>query len=256
MFPVKPKTLAINWGHPITKGLVFCQPLFECGGIIPQDLVSKNKAVAFTNTPLWHRGILSSMVFFNGLATTGPYITTNSPPAVRNTHQRTYCAMIYKTGTPAATSGRVIQEGDGNADGLCFTDNINLMVLFSKAWSGTAPSWRWPLPPVNVLTFYIVTYDSSNVANVPQLWANGIKQVLNTSVQPTGTLTFLDSHITIGNINDGVNVGNRTYNGYISDVCKWNRILTDKEVQELSVDPWMMYRRSSFKKKLLTGQPI
>lgn len=238
---VRPRVPVINWQNPITKGLVFCQPLFENGGTQPVDLVSKNKATTFTNTPTWIKDAVGSMISYNGAATNGPTVDTVTGATFRSTTRFSYCFFQYRVGDTSAPSGRIAQETDGTSAAQVIYDN-NVNVIFQSGVRSTLGVWNYALPANKTLNFWVFTYDSSNTANVPIAYMNGAVLTLVSSTTPVGALSAnLDTHLTVGNIKAGGNVSNRTYNGYLSDVCKWNRILTPQEVVELSAYPWRIY---------------
>lgn len=208
------------------------------------DLVSRNVANTFSNTPLWVKNGIGSMLSFNGAATNGPTVDLVTGAGFRATPVFSYCFFQYRVGNTSATSGRFVQETDGTSAAQVIFDNNSNVVFQSGVRATTNGLWNYALPANGTLNFWVFTYDSSSTLNVPIAYMNGIPLVLASSTTPSGGLTAgLDTHIDIGNIKAGGNVSNRTYNGYISDVCKWNRILSPQEVKQLYTNLWGIYQQ-------------
>jgi hypothetical protein len=78
-----------------------------------------------------------------------------------------------------------------------------------------------------------VSYDRSNLANVPVFYINGVKHPTATLSMPSGTPPPFTGTGTIGN-NSSLN---RAWNGLIDDLRIYDRVLSDSEVFTLSLDP-------------------
>lgn len=244
-FSTKPRTLRINWGNPLTRGLVFSQPIISPNPNV-DELVSKTRT-AITN-PIANNYTMTAgglMITADGAASSGQYIATPLLSTGRSTKKQTHCFFTVRVGDGlGSTTNSYFRESDLTNAGFNVTDNsaVSSLIVASAAWSTTNGNWRFPLPSNGILYFYVVTYDATDVANVPNVYRNGVKQTPTLSTQPVGTLTHYDSHLVTMNIYQSGNIGTRTLNGHINNVCKWNRVLTETEILRLTTNPWQIYQ--------------
>lgn len=250
----KPSFPQLNRSHPLTQGLVLNVPLFEGAGISAIELLSNSRGI-MSNLPTWVSGGVGNMLSFNGAASSGPYVDVTMPANARNTVQQSYSFFIKRVGDSSASAGRIFTETNLASSGHVFSDNKVNMQFLAQVFATTNGTWSYPLPANGVLTFYVITYDSSSLSNTPSVWANGVLQTASASTQPVGARTFNDSDLIIGNINQTGNVGTRTYNGFISDFCKWNRLLSAEEAIQLSADPFQIYKKKSLLAELSAAIP-
>lgn len=242
----------INWKNPITRGLVFCQPCSEKGvrtsSSKVRELVYKvvGNPAAGTNQPATVKHSIGNMLSFDGTSP-GPVVSTPLISKQRSTTQASYCVFALRKGAGPSDNGRVFSES-GLSDaktGNQLTDQTFLnRMQFEVPFSTTSGAWSFPQQALNTLHFYVITYDGASVSNVPDCWTDGIKQTATQQQAPVGTQEFHDTNMLLGNISQSGNAFTRTYNGYLGNLCKWNRILTPAEVRRLSTDPWCIYRKS------------
>jgi hypothetical protein len=147
-------------------------------------------------------------------------VTVADSASIRDLATITYSAWVNQTAN--GVSSRIIDKvykqflsGDGT-------------VSFNHNFSGTQGSWyKSSAFSMGAWHHVTVTYDNSNVANVPILYVDGVKQTWTGLTQPTGTATLdTGSSIYIGNNNTYT----RGLQGKIDGPRIYNRILTGSEI--------------------------
>ncbi len=133
-------------------------------------------------------------------------------------------------------SGRVVDTTDGLAEGyFIFLDGVAAGVTgvqFARQFTGGNAQWDTDGRPVQRDGWNSVTvrYDDTDIANDPTISVQGqTVDSNNTGAGPSGTaVSDFGNNLFVGNrIGD-----DRTFNGQISIVLMWNRILTDAEVSQ------------------------
>jgi hypothetical protein len=244
-FPLKPRNPIINWGHPLTKGLVFTVPLSMGGGTSPTELVSRAKcSFAGTPNPTWKNSLVGKCLDFTGTSTAGEavYFTPNSYARGLTKYSIEQLLMFRSAGAGSvATSFRVTDNTNSMNTIRVFDVNANSL-LFTHFWTTTSGAWRVTGLTTNTIYHIVVTYDGSSSSNVPVMYVNGVRSTLTLVTNPSGTInnTF-DSQFILGNINQTGNVGNRTWDGQIYKTSYYNRILSDQEAIQLYKNPWQIY---------------
>ena len=83
--------------------------------------------------------------------------------------------------------------------------------------------------PIGTLTHLAVTFDDSNINNLPSIYINGIVQAITEMANPSGNyLSDAGQNITIGN--NETSPSNRTFDGLIDVPALYNRILSASEI--------------------------
>jgi len=101
-------------------------------------------------------------------------------------------------------------------------------------------NWRWETE--NIMTagdvfHFAVTYDGGSSDNDPRMWLtlSGNSANENTVTQigtPSGSIVTTASNYVL--MNDLPSGGGKTFDGWVAEVARWNRILTDTEVEALA----------------------
>ena len=230
--------------NPLTKGLVFDVPFLEKGGIAPRDLVGRAKG-AFSGSPTWVKDRFGSALSFDGNTTIVDFTALSSQ---KDLIRLTVEALVMARGAGAGASDiGILHKGDTSTTTKRFRfgfDNSATLLEFQSSWDADAVTGDWGSPSGSIvqnLWYHVVgTYDFSVATNTPVLYINGKSQSITTFANPSaGTVPTADGNeIGIGN---RVFDLNREFNGYISYVRLWNRILNRNEVSDLYQNPWQIY---------------
>lgn len=148
-----------------------------------------------------------------------------------STEQMTFCAWIYKNGDGGGNLGRIIDFGDGD---VVVTTNVSEQVGFIAKWNGAQVLWSTTLSNLFKLDQWAhiaITYDATNTANDPKIYINGIEYVTYiVSGTKTGTYDGVgteDCYIG-GDFSDAY-----SFEGNISDVGAWNKVLPSDEIRAI-----------------------
>jgi hypothetical protein len=94
-------------------------------------------------------------------------------------------------------------------------------------WSGGVGSWTIPQPSADDWHHIAVVYDSSSAANAPQIYVDGIAQVVTQETAPKGTpLTNTDPYV-IGNRG----AGDQGWRGLLDELWIYDAALTAAQIQ-------------------------
>lgn len=124
-----------------------------------------------------------------------------------------------RNGDGGSAQGRMIDQffsGNQNMGVALYNDVTGY--LFQCPFSVTIGIFSFPRPTTGGWHHIAVAYDASNVANVPDIWLDGVKQTVTTTSTPVGTVTTLSGTWFIGNRS---NAG-RNWDGLISHAAIWN----------------------------------
>lgn len=242
---LRPRNPRLNWGSPLTRGLVFCASAFEGGGVKCSELVTGSVGT-LTNTAsvTWTKAIEGPALLFNGAASGGGYVNFVMPTAGRALTLMSWMYIYKRNGAGGGNNGKVFHQGDLTTAGHNINEN-NTNQQLTIIYSVGAGVFNWLTQTVGRQCVTVITYDGSATTNVPRVWVDGIEQTVATALGPSGTLnTVFDTNIFIGNNSNAAQVGTRTINGSVSEVRKWNRILTPQEAKALYTNPWQIYRKA------------
>lgn len=235
-YEAKPRRPITNWGHPITRGLVFDAPLFERGGIVANDIVGKMKGTITASGATWEVGQYGPDLNFSATASNVNY-TVPTGSALESLTQMSYEALFYYAGLGGSSLGRVFEKGSTNGYFLVYADTTTLLQLFS---GHSTTNGNWTIGAIeNAWTHMVVTYDNSSVSNTPVVYINGTLVTVTAITAPVGSVLADDATMSIGN-NSG---GTRNWNGKISYTRAWSRILNRSEVIDLAANPWCIYKQ-------------
>lgn len=225
------QAVGIDWGNPITRGLVLAEnlanPFFD--------------GLGKTNTVVGTKVSASAVGMVTGFGSSGVG-TTDSIQTQLTTHsvQRSYFALALANGSAAGGDfGRILDKRVSGAQvELIFRDDSAGTTTFSRAWTSDG-SWFFTNPPAGQWHKYLVRYDASSTANYPVIQVNGVRQSLTVSTTPSGSLVNTDDAFVIGNRkNDSA----RNWSGQIALVLIWDRILNDNEARAINENPWQIFK--------------
>lgn len=241
-FPQKPKSFILNKALGVNRGLVFDMPFFERGGLNSLDTVSGKKAVLTAGT-LWNIGQFGAGISLgSSQARKCGFI---APNYVNNLVRQTV-QIIFHTPASWVDNQKLFIKGSdsGNNRYLQIGEAVGGFGFVTvSARSITNGVWTNAFPTSGIVCNMIVTYDNSSNSNNPAVYYNGIAQSVSTFLAPNGTIVADSTDLTIGNNVSAAD--NLSFKDDIYLVREWNRILTAREIQQMTQDPGSNYNKSS-----------
>ena len=159
--------------------------------------------------------------------------TTSKITTSYTTHgtQRTYSIWTYREGEGEGGLGRIFEKRTAGAQVELFFTNNNPAgedkYQYERAFSGGAGQWTFTRPAANEWHNIIITYDSSDPANDPVFYIDGVSQSLKNNTNSSGTANTNTDPYVIGNRgNDDA----RTWDGGLCEFAIWDRILSVAEI--------------------------
>lgn len=239
---VKPRVPKVNWGHSLSKGLIFDFNPSERA--LNTQEKTRNLPLVNENSVAWSTGIFGPQINTTG-GTTKDFHLSNTPSHLNSLVKwsaeficqwhsaggNNYGALMWK-GT--GYTGRYFSISNDNGTGGW---GIRLVIN----WTGVG-AWSISYPTPDVWQHYIITYDGTSSANVPKWYVNGLPVGVITRISPSGSLPTDGTDLYIGNGGDST-AGNCNWDGPITLSRLWNRILSPNEVKQLYIDPWQIYVR-------------
>jgi flagellin-like protein len=154
------------------------------------------------------------------------YVSVGNDASIANVFASggTFSAWIYANSIGENSDGRIGDKASSNncgggCSGWEFQLNTNTVLRFRQGFSGaTGGNWATPASSITLgaCQYVAVTYDSSNIANVPSLSINGVSQALTVTSSPAGApATDAAKAMRIGNYAGGTG---RTFDGIIDEV--------------------------------------
>ncbi len=245
---IKPNHPKINFGNPITQGLVFDEPLWEGSGTKGDNDVLTD-LLGLISGPIWGQTIFGQALDFSQAADGIQY--SSSPASINNLSKISIETIFYC---------RSLGGGGNNGKILFKTDSIDTTsgyfqlfinsfssqnaISLNAMWS-TGEETSAVAIAFNTWYHCIVTYDGTNTSNAPIYYLNGIPQTnLSGGTNPSGSWnTDTSTTMAIGN---RVTNQIRNFDGKISYVRFWNRVITPTEVLSLYTNPWQIYQKPSY----------
>lgn len=236
--PIHPK---IDFGNPITQGLVFDAPFYEGSGVSrTKEIITNLDGTIVASGATWDKSFYGNDIDFSAAASSVNFV----PPAMMNSMVRmSYEFMFFSRGSGGGALGKIFQKGNtGNAPYVLIQQSSSATILeFLANWGSTTGNWTWTIVGS---TWYhlIVTYDVSSTSNNPIVYLNAVPQTLTKTGTPTGTAPPDTANMYIGN--SAANT--RNFNGKILYGRGWARILTPGEAWSLYSNPWQIYVKPNF----------
>lgn len=249
MISVKPNRPVINWGNPITKGIVFDVPLFENSGLGARDIVHNTRGT-FGNSPLWVTKQMGTGVGFTGSdADKIEYITQSR---VNDIHKVTVETMAIMDASPG-NGIRIMHKGGTSRRYFQNLEHDNGNMYCAADWSGSQGAWSFSAALITTgLPFHhIVTYDDSSTTNDPVVYLNGKTIALTEVVTPAGARNTDAATLNIGNSFGTTH----SWKGTIFYVRMWDRCITATEARSLYTNPWQIYGQPRFRSYDVAAAP-
>lgn len=145
---------------------------------------------------------------------------------------------IYQTGDGGGSAGRIFERYPGGTEGLFHSSAGGSRYRYFRDFTVGGGEWAWLSPSLNAWHSILLTYDDSDVANVPELYYDGVSQsriLVGSPTSGVGIIVANEDYV-IGN--NTVDI--RNFAGRICEVAEWSRTLTDNEIVALArgVLPW------------------
>lgn len=229
---IKPKLPIIDYSNPITKGLVFEDPMYEGAGTKSIDDILSDPLGTITGSgATWDKHLYGIDLDFSAAASNVVYV---SPAAVNTLARFSVEFLFYNRSAGGSSSGKVLYKGTSLTLPYfwCGTGTAGHMRL-QVGYGTTAGFWDVSIN-TNQWYHYVVTYTMGNVNNVPTVYLNGINTSFVQTQTPVGTTPSDDTGLYVGNRQDGL----RNFDGKIVYVRIWNRLLAAAEARQLFMNPW------------------
>lgn len=243
---LKPGRPIINWGNPLTKGLVLDSPFWEGAGVSKtKELVTNLDGTIAGAT--WDRNFYGIDLNFSAATSRVQYTV---PAMVQSLTYLSVESLIYYRSNGGGSLGRIVNKGPGTGTGtyfFIFTDTANLAgqyVTFATGYSTASDNWRSNSQLVAGNWYHLVhtMVMNTGIGTQPNFYLNGTNDGTVRSATGSGTLAVDDANLYIGNRADST----RNFDGKIAYSRIWNRLLTHTEIRSLYTNPWQIYKQYNF----------
>jgi hypothetical protein len=238
MRPIRPKPIIgtpLNWGDPLTRGLVGCWAMNERGGSTIRGVVA-GRVATLSSGASWSMAPEGTAITLNG--TTGQITLPNlAGSLVRNITVAAYVNLTSAGNFPMAISA--LDDGAPGSSGF------ELRTLSSTGQpqflcdDGSRPSATGPSSIVNAGWVMLtgVCRDTSI-----EIWVDNI--LAGSSARTSSTITYgLFPKFAAGY---RVIENNYFWPGSMGGIWFWSRSLSSPEIARIAADPWGMFSRKEF----------
>lgn len=220
----------VDWGDPISKGLIGCWLCNEGAGALLRDLAHANpgRTGGSGGFPLWKQTLLGPALQITG-NTVYWRMPLDPPAVVFNVPAMT----VSVRANAIAFTNDYASVAAKHAGGTYFvlttrTTGKLALYLFASAnvsYDGTG------VTTLSTGKWYRLTMTYDSVHGL----AGYVDTVLDGTAAANGTITAINAPMEIGTDFD---TGTRWWNGYIKDVRIWNRAISHAEVIRLCNEPY------------------
>jgi hypothetical protein len=233
----KPTQAVIDAGHPLARGIVGCWMMLTPTGLALPDLsgYGNHGAIGGTAVPTWTVTPFGYGLTFNGAS---GFVDCGSNPILDDLSQWTVAMRIRPVDSGEGFFGRILDKSGGSGfRRIGTTDGTNHEIRVDVEEGGSTylatpvTTWlenRWD---------YVVTVNDITGA-VNRTYLNGVAQTALTGLGAGGVTTEAAGNLFIGNNSGQTN----TFNGVISELIHWNRLLTPSEALWLQSEPYAFLR--------------
>jgi hypothetical protein len=213
----------INWGHPISKGLVGCFLMNEGGGFNIKNIY-KNDFASLNSTTSWDR---KGGLLFNATNSTVTY-----SPNIFNMESKpcTISALIFPLGEGESNIGKIIHRENASFQGQGFATELTA-ALKLEIGGGTILVRTSSNNSIifNKYNFVTVTHKGTVTATDSHIYVNGKETTYQTTTNGVSLGAQSDT-LYIGNNRPN---GSSTFNGNIVFLYIHNRVLLLREIRSL-----------------------
>lgn len=216
----------INWGHPLSRGMVGCWLMNEGYGLIVNDLVANNRGVCQKNTNLWWRKpnrYISGWDFDNDSASR--FQIPNKP-----TYQSPYVSVLcvcQHDDTTIYSRAFSKDESTPKSWGLGIGDTASLYRFYVLIGNTQYDAVGTTTTPLNQATMFVGTYDGSNI----KIYRDGL---LHGQLAQAGTVDLDVADLAIG----ARGYASGAWHGAVYTAMVWNRALQASEAKSLYQSPY------------------
>ncbi|MGO9915335.1 MAG: LamG-like jellyroll fold domain-containing protein, partial [Isosphaeraceae bacterium] len=215
--------VGIDWTNPLAQGLQFAVPFNEGSGS-PYEIINRVVPSSIAHMG-WGSGIDGWAATFDGTNSTIAYPAPAFPSLPGIT-------VLVRFSTAALSSNQYLLYRVGGWN-LNFAGGVGYI-----QWSGNgAARSSWPISGISANTWYTVAVTDLLQSNAgQQIYINGVP--VTTSQSNNTAPANSASNIYVGSFQASSN----WLNGSVSLALVWNRGLTAKEVDQVSVNPWQLFQ--------------
>ena len=227
-FTSKPNLGAqINWSHPLSKGLVACFLMNEGGGKLSTNLTNYSNG-NLSNGAYYTVAKQNTVISFDG----DNDIVINNKNTFYKQSPYSFFVIHYPLSSGGNTAGRILDNGAYHFY-FSFSDTL---LIFQVTTSGSPNSVYSDANCItlNKWNYHTVTWDGGILKTGIKIYSKAILQSVSNSQDGNGTISYALSNFNIGN----VAAINRGYNGYISLLLGYNRVLSPSEIRSLYEEPY------------------
>lgn len=196
---------------------------FEEGtGTTASDSVNQFNG-SLLNGTTWATGKLGKAVSFDA---TDDQVKVSSSGSLNNLTDMTVSAWVYQEGS----GGRIITKSDSSPKRFSLMSASPNRIGFNAGYTGGVGSWVTPAESLslNVWHHVVVTYVHGNTASTPNIYIDGVPQVLTVFIAPSGSPVADNSNLYIGS-----NASGNVWDGMIDEMRVYNRVLAGSEVEAI-----------------------
>lgn len=225
----------IDRSHSLARNLKLVWLLNEAGGQRIHDVSGPNHQAAFSGA-VWSAGLFGPAVRFDG--TTNVLIeNVNSNDVLKEDQVLSISAWIYPITTGGGTFGRILDRSEaGLGTAFAMSDTATLRVIIDGATDLVRDASDNSLL-LNSWSHVGMSRDGTTNASNVRIYVNGRETTYKTTINGVGLTDNADARLRMGN-NPGETLG---FNGWISHVFAWERILHPNEWIQLYQDPFCFF---------------
>jgi hypothetical protein len=224
-------TVLVNSVGAVTNGLLGWWKMDETGGTTAVDS-SGNGANAAVHGGTFTTGSLSNALHLTSGTNNASFTSVDSA-------QTTVAAWVRADSKGSSSFPRILVTPgyyfNFRFDGLANNNALDFATTTTANGATVDGEWLTPSNSINTGAWYHVTasYDKGSTTNVPALYINGVRMIVQTTTPPSVTPPSYAGTTYIGNRLDLT----RGWDGLIDDLRIYNRLLSDAEVQSLAAAP-------------------
>ena len=229
----------IDWGNPITSGLVFAMSFIEGTGT-PGDYSKDRLSATLVNSPAWAFPSTGAEMVF--VSASDKYINLGNPTKLQITGSISIATSFYTDGLAASNHEQSIVAKDKDSGGRAYTlDNANYVGQSSSGLrfyvNGGNGLTEGRFPVIGDDRNVVVTFTSGTGAMTMRITGSGAANKSTTSaetVTPSATANVLIARREYAGFTD-------PFDGKIRYVYIWNRAITTTESDAINSDPFLFF---------------
>jgi len=237
IYPNKPPLGSqINWGHPLSKGIVGCWLMNEGGGLKTKDLIKNNNGALTGAT--WSSSLRGNSINCD----TAQYVDFGNPSIFSGLTQ---LSVTFTFQINALANNRILSKWGGSNTKQCLlvaltdTDEI-----FWVVGSGEGQYQQWKTSTANLVVGKPYTITCTYLAPlIRSVYINGVSYALTSVVNNNvNSLPIGTTNLQYGKETDETAAG---VNSKVINLMFHNRVLSPSEIQSLYVSPYQFISRPS-----------